>query len=192
MMALSGVRSSCDMLARNSDLWRLAASSSRLFSSSSRNRRAFWMARVDWVAKVRSRPTSRGAKRAGGLARQAPGRPAMRSSRSSGTARTARNPSARQVLPQAALVGARRRRCRRSRTGSWTTAARPMAPSPSGRGRARTASTKSGANRCGGPQVEQPRSPRRTRRSPPASAPESWTACETMVVEHRRPGPASS
>ena len=26
MMALSGVRSSCDMLARNSDLWRLAAS----------------------------------------------------------------------------------------------------------------------------------------------------------------------
>ena len=26
MMAFSGVRSSCDMLARNSDLWRLAAS----------------------------------------------------------------------------------------------------------------------------------------------------------------------
>ena len=35
LIAFSGVRSSCDMLARNSDLWRLAASSSRLFSSSS-------------------------------------------------------------------------------------------------------------------------------------------------------------
>ena len=35
LMALSGVRSSCDMLARNSDLWRLAASSSRDFWSSS-------------------------------------------------------------------------------------------------------------------------------------------------------------
>ena len=34
-IAFSGVRSSCDMLARNSDLCRLAASSSRLFSSSS-------------------------------------------------------------------------------------------------------------------------------------------------------------
>ena len=29
MIAFSGVRSSCDMLARNSDLWRLAVSSSR-------------------------------------------------------------------------------------------------------------------------------------------------------------------
>ena len=41
MMALSGVRSSCDMLARNSDLWRLAASIWRLLSSISRNSRAF-------------------------------------------------------------------------------------------------------------------------------------------------------
>ena len=38
MIAFSGVRSSCDMLARNSDLCLLAASSSRLFSSSSRER----------------------------------------------------------------------------------------------------------------------------------------------------------
>ena len=52
MMALSGVRSSCDMLARNSDLWRLAASICRLLSSISRNSRAFWIARADWVAKV--------------------------------------------------------------------------------------------------------------------------------------------
>ena len=35
MIAFSGVRSSCDMFARNSLLCRLAASSSRLFSSSS-------------------------------------------------------------------------------------------------------------------------------------------------------------
>ena len=41
MMALSGVRSSWDMLARNSDLCWFATSSCRLFSSISRNRRAF-------------------------------------------------------------------------------------------------------------------------------------------------------
>ena len=58
MTAFSGVRSSWDMLARNSDLWRLAASSCRLFSSSSRNSRAFWMARADWAAKVLSRSTT--------------------------------------------------------------------------------------------------------------------------------------
>ena len=51
-IAFSGVRSSWDMLARNSDLWRLAASSCRPLSSISRKSRAFWMARADWVAKV--------------------------------------------------------------------------------------------------------------------------------------------
>src|SRR5262249_8384177 len=44
-MALSGVRSSWDMLARNSLLWRLAASSSRLFSSISRKRRGVLVGR---------------------------------------------------------------------------------------------------------------------------------------------------
>ena len=59
MIALSGVRSSWDMLARNSDLCWLATSSCRLLSSISRNSRAFWMARADWVAKVlRSSTTS--------------------------------------------------------------------------------------------------------------------------------------
>ena len=52
MTALSGVRSSCDMLARNSDLCRLATSSSALLRSSSRNSRALWMASADWLAKV--------------------------------------------------------------------------------------------------------------------------------------------
>ena len=59
MIALSGVRSSCDMLARNSDLCWLAISSCRLLSSISRNSRAFWMASADWVAKVSSSSTVR-------------------------------------------------------------------------------------------------------------------------------------
>ena len=54
MTALSGVRSSCDMLARNSDLCRLATSSSRDLCSSSRNRRALWIAMADWPASVSS------------------------------------------------------------------------------------------------------------------------------------------
>ena len=48
MMAFSGVRSSWLMLARNSDLCRLATSSCRVFSSISRKSRAFWMASADW------------------------------------------------------------------------------------------------------------------------------------------------
>ena len=49
------------MLARNSDLWRLAASSRRLLSSTSWKSRAFWMARADCVAKVLSSWTISGA-----------------------------------------------------------------------------------------------------------------------------------
>ena len=52
MIAFSGVRSSCDMLARNSDLCWLAISSWRLLSWISRNRRAFWIAITAWSAKV--------------------------------------------------------------------------------------------------------------------------------------------
>ena len=52
MIALSGVRSSCDMLARNSDLCLFATSSCALFSWISRNRRAFWIAITAWSAKV--------------------------------------------------------------------------------------------------------------------------------------------
>ena len=50
--ALSGVRSSCDMLARNSDLCALATSSCRFFSPISRNRCAFWIASADWLANL--------------------------------------------------------------------------------------------------------------------------------------------
>src|SRR6266853_1027301 len=60
MIALSGVRSSCDMLARNSDLWRSASSSWRLLSPISRKRRAFWIATADWLAKVLRRSMTAG------------------------------------------------------------------------------------------------------------------------------------
>ena len=52
MMALSGVRSSWLMLARNCDLCSLASASCRLLSSISLNSRAFWIASTDWAAKV--------------------------------------------------------------------------------------------------------------------------------------------
>jgi ABC transporter substrate binding protein len=52
MMALSGVRSSWLTLDTNCDLCSLASASWRLFSSISRNRRAFWIASTDCAAKV--------------------------------------------------------------------------------------------------------------------------------------------
>ena len=52
MIALSGVRSSCDMLARNADLCWLAISSWWLFSWISRKSFAFWIAITAWSAKV--------------------------------------------------------------------------------------------------------------------------------------------
>ena len=54
MIALSGVRSSCDMEARNADLCWFAISSWRLLSWISRNSRAFWIAMTAWSANVRS------------------------------------------------------------------------------------------------------------------------------------------
>ncbi len=51
-MALSGVRSSWLMLARNCDLCWLASASWRLFSSISSNSRAFSIAITAWSAKV--------------------------------------------------------------------------------------------------------------------------------------------
>ena len=91
MMALNGVRSSWDMLARNSDLCRLAASICRLLSSISRNSRAFWIAKTDWVAKVfRSSITS--GRNSPVDFRRTTKAPMMQSSRSKGTARLARKP----------------------------------------------------------------------------------------------------
>ena len=102
MMALSGVRSSWDMLARNSDLCRLAASSCRLLSSISRNSRAFWMARADWVAKVCSSSIVSAGNSPGAL--RLTTRPPMSwSSRSSGTARSARYAGPRSACPATRL-----------------------------------------------------------------------------------------
>ena len=67
MIALSGVRSSCDMLARNSDLCLLASSSSRLLAWISLNRREFWIAITAWSAKVLSSASSLSLNGCGGL-----------------------------------------------------------------------------------------------------------------------------
>ena len=104
MMALSGVRSSCDMLARNSDLCRLAASSWALLSAISRKRRAFWIARADWVAKVFRTSTTSGENSPGAF-RLKDRLPMIWSSRSRGTERTARYPNRMSVSLDAALVG---------------------------------------------------------------------------------------
>ena len=96
MIALSGVRSSWDMFARNSDLCWLATSSWRLFSSISRKSRAFWMARADWVAKVWSSATSSAANVPVRL-RITMSAPTSWSSAMSGTASSARNPMCRRV-----------------------------------------------------------------------------------------------
>ena len=58
MTALSGVRSSCDMLARNCDFKRLATASCWPFSAISWKSRAFSMASTDWAAKVCSNFTT--------------------------------------------------------------------------------------------------------------------------------------
>ena len=62
MTAFSGVRSSWDMLARNSDLCRLATSSSADLVSSSRKSRALTMAIADCAARVSRRSVVLGGK----------------------------------------------------------------------------------------------------------------------------------
>ena len=70
MMALSGVRSSCDMLARNSRLVPVRRSRARGSCSwISLNRRAFWIAITAWSAKVLSRASSFVAERLRRIAR---------------------------------------------------------------------------------------------------------------------------
>ena len=92
MTALSGVRSSCDMLARNSDLCRLATSCSARLVSSSPKRRALTMASPDWLANVRT---------SSGVSASKPPldfflitrAPTSRSRRTNGTASSERQPS---------------------------------------------------------------------------------------------------
>ena len=79
------------MFARNWDLCWLATASWRPFSSTSRNSRAFWMASVDWVAKVFRSSTTSGAN-SPGVRRFTVSAPMTWSSRSSGTTSRARYP----------------------------------------------------------------------------------------------------
>ena len=128
MIALSGVRSSCDMFARNSDLWRLAASSSRLLSSSSLKSRAFWIAMADWAASVFRRSTTSGANRPG-FFRATTRPPRIRPSRTRGTARTARRPD-RVMASRSRLSYAPGSWMSGISTGCRVRATRPSAPSP--------------------------------------------------------------
>src|SRR5215475_3550924 len=118
---------SWDMLARNSDLCRLAASIWRLLSSISRKSLAFWIARADCVAKVWRSWTTSGEKLPACL-RHTVNAPMMRPSRRSGTARTDRYPS--RTTKGRTLVPVNSGSFRMS--GSWTgtriVAALPVAP----------------------------------------------------------------
>ena len=84
MIALSGVRSSCDMFARNADLCWLAISSWW-------NSWAFCIASADWLAKVVSRSTTC-CGNSPGWVRAIAKAPITWSSRISGTASRARKP----------------------------------------------------------------------------------------------------
>ncbi len=93
------------MLARNSDLCWLAASSWRLLSAISRKSRAFWMARADWVANVFRTSTTSGGNSPGAF-RLKDRLPMIWSSRSSGHGEERPVPEPDERVPDAALVGA--------------------------------------------------------------------------------------
>jgi hypothetical protein len=84
------------MLARNSDLCRLASSSSRLCSLSSRKSWAFCRARADWLANVSRRSTVSSVKSPVRFRRMTSD-PTMRPSRSIGTATSERQPSSYRI-----------------------------------------------------------------------------------------------
>ena len=120
MTAFSGVRSSCDMLARNSDLCRLATSTSRVLCSSSWNTRALWIATTDWPARVSRRSTvSSGS--APGTVRRTTSEPKITSSRRSGSTTIERHPWARSASTCGSGGSA-------SRSGAWRTSPAVAAP----------------------------------------------------------------
>ena len=178
MTAFSGVRSSCDMLARNSDLCWLATSSSRVFCSSSWNTRALWMATTDWPASVSRRSTV--------SAGSAPGRCAGR------RARRRSRPRAGAAAPPSSATRGRGARRRVDR------AARRRDPAPGAPRRAAAASPMNVPSQPD-PDLAQrtdqfrrscrrrfaartPRRPRSNSKIEPPSAPESSAARVTIVV----------
>ena len=97
------------MLARNSDLWRLAASSCRLLSAISRNSRAFWIARADWVANVVSSAHDFRREVAGRLADDGQGADDLRPPGAAARPRAPDSPARSERVSHRALVGARDR-----------------------------------------------------------------------------------
>ena len=115
--AFSGVRSSCDMLARNSDLWPLAISSAREVCT-------FWIAIAPWVANV-SRSAIVRSPNGATSAFQSTITPSTRSSASIGTPSIVRKPpssSARCIVYAGSVWASRiwtvRRSARRVRRAS--------------------------------------------------------------------------
>ena len=160
------------------------SSSWRLLSSISRNSRAFWMASADWLAKVCSSVHRLRRELARRAARTTVSPPSTCSSRSSGTASSARMPGAQDQVAQRALVGALgphvgdldRRPPRRRQPD--------RRPRPAGCGVARSAATSSSSSRWVARSSNAPARlvvlvDRRRRRCPRAA-----TAWVTMVVEH--------
>ena len=92
MTALSGVRSSWDMLARKSVLCWLATCSSPLLRSSSWNSRALNTASADWLAKVCMNSLT-SSEKSPTVLRRTTMAPMIWPSRSTGTASTERQPS---------------------------------------------------------------------------------------------------
>ena len=103
MTAFSGVRSSWDMLARNSDLCRLATSSSADLVSSSRKSRALTIATDDWSANVSSSSTTSSAN-VPTERRRMTRTPTITEPRSIGTASTERQPSSRRTARWLSIV----------------------------------------------------------------------------------------
>ena len=181
MIALSGVRSSCDMLARNSVLCRLAASSCRLLSSISRNSRAFWMASADCVAKVFSRSMTSGANSPGALpVHDQPAEQVVLAQQRHRQQRPVAQPD--EDLPDPALVAALVDDVADLRPARRSPPAARARLRPCGSASARSAVDQlvgqAGPSRAG----RTPRAPRRTRRSTPPSMPASWVARETIVL----------
>ena len=149
--ALSGVRSSWDMLARNSDLWRLAISSSSVLVCSSRNRRALTMASADWPANVSSSSTCRG--------RRSP----CSGAGSPGRRRSCRRAASEPRAPSASRRGTRypdagRAPClpgRAPRASVWSVAARPTSVDSRSIVMARSCFSSSGLLPSGGADVKR-------------------------------------
>ena len=131
MIALSGVRSSWDMFARNCDLCWLASASWLFASWSSSNSRAFSMAMTAWSANVSSSAISLLGERARLRTRDRRSRRSASPSRSSGTASWCAWPTS-LTARCSRILGSARRCGRSSGCGSVRRSriARPADPSP--------------------------------------------------------------